>query len=86
MRQSGGHMSQCRLFAAQIPKIGNQPTSADIHGNEAGEQIEEEDRRAVEQGQSSLESTDSYLRHFLLLTHISPFWRTYVSNDSNPKC
>lgn len=24
---------------------------------------------------------DTYVRHFLLLTHISPFWRIYVSND-----
>src|SRR5437763_5621005 len=25
---------------------------------------------------------DAYLRHFLLLTHISPFWRTFESNDT----
>jgi hypothetical protein len=25
---------------------------------------------------------ESYLRHFLLLAHISPFWRTYESNDN----
>src|SRR5207253_5323161 len=24
---------------------------------------------------------DAYLRDFLLLTHISPFWRTFESND-----
>ena len=26
---------------------------------------------------------DAYLRHFLLLTHISPLWRTYKPNDTN---
>ena len=26
--------------------------------------------------------TDPYLRQFLLLTHISPFWRIYESNDT----
>ena len=25
---------------------------------------------------------DTYPRHFILLTHISPFWRTYESNDT----
>src|SRR5260370_10102488 len=25
---------------------------------------------------------DAYLRHFLLLTHISPFWRIYESNNT----
>jgi hypothetical protein len=25
---------------------------------------------------------DTYVRHFLLLTHISPFWRIYESNDN----
>src|SRR5258708_39506355 len=39
-------------------------------------------QKAVKQGQFSLESTDSYLRLFLPLTHISPFWRIYVSNDN----
>jgi hypothetical protein len=31
-------------FATQISKIGVQPTSADIHGNGAGEQKESEDK------------------------------------------
>ncbi len=25
---------------------------------------------------------DTYLRHFLFLAHISPFWRIYESNDT----
>src|SRR5713101_7835399 len=28
-------------------------------------------------------SEKPYLHHFLLLTHISPFWRTYPSNDTS---
>jgi hypothetical protein len=38
---------------------------------------------AVKQGQSSIESTDSYLRQIDGLTHISPFWRTYPPNDNS---
>src|SRR5438309_7541971 len=32
-------------------------------------------QKAVKQGQSSVEGTDSYLRQIEALTHISPFWR-----------
>ena len=56
---------------------------ANIHGNEAGEQTEGEDKRAVKQRQSSIENTVTYILLFLSLTHNVPKWREIESNDSD---
>jgi hypothetical protein len=36
----------------------------------------------ITQSAGEYSKSDAYSRHFLLPTHISPFWRIYVSNDN----
>jgi transposase-like protein len=48
----------------------------------------EQDHRPIQSrhiGAISRLDFDAYLRHFLPLTHISPFWRIYVSNDTSSR-